>query len=1310
MKFGTAQDLIMGKDVSVRGCARFDKLKGSKAALMESNEATKTMLIVRQEHATPNGVRHDFLYFSNYATFIKALASIPEAQRNFHEVICTPGTKQKIRFDIDVDLKATGRTVSDYEAPYKIIVDTIKEVLGEWELFENMVILEFCSSDASKFSRHIVINGVHAINNSAAKAVAMRVEEALPAHVRGMIDLEVYKSVQGFRMYKSCKAGTSRVKKYIGDATPEFEDTLLTVIPASSVEFDPVTLDYERISEIYKGLTSKVIVTPAQADAAAPASPDAVAPVQNGVLAYALTCAKEHLGSAHTYDPHTSNATLLKFIRNASSDCAVCNRRHEKDNTAFVTISYTGKIHARCFKNKGASVVIGDYSTLPGVDATSTRDAVAKSKDERAKQMKAEREAAKASGNEDFYILKLRAAEARKRAGIEDPIIKSPDFASVKVVNAPEVSGFEFPDGANTLAVRALMGLGKTKQLYNYIAAATRADPKMRVVIVSFRMSFTDKIISDLPQFADYRWYDDGKLREDLDSAAEEKLEKRFAELTATAKTDEEYAAAFKSINKIDSQKYIVIQYESIRSIATWGKYKYLMVLDESESILSQMDNPVLAKMGVRNKTWAVFESLLTRADRVIAMDAFMSDRTVSLLKNAGRRTHLCYNKHHQSGKVDRYYASKDALLDAIKAHAKHASEAPFVVCTNSCAMSETIAVLCIKNGVPSEKIGVYNSDMSDERRAELRDVHTHWSKYDIVIYTSTISAGCSYELERFTCVYGYFTNKSSDYLTAIQMLGRVRNIKPYGNHSAQYHLYVATGVNDSPSSIEDIEAAVSGSVGAVYDIACQTAGFLDASGTNVVVDTDGNYKILHKNAYYHAAIRNLQLRIRSRNKFIVEFMELRLRSGHSIQLDDKLVREDKEIKVIKDVLKTVKIKTTAAAEVVENDGHAVALIKDDKVAEKKAMICNVYGVAPHVVDADFLDKYGGDKIMSRYRRLNMLYAGNRSADENLAQIAETRRIEMATDDTAVFDRSNFDFARCCVGRDIANILTGGEYGKSIITRGTSTKREWHAIEVTPEILQKYGKLELDPYGYLGDSNYYMCDGVLYDRGAGVNSLEFTKVDITPEIIREYGKPKLDTADRFLDEEKRYRMLGGELYERRDVEVEADVFTSKIDIKEKPELLAEAMSYIRARVNLISRWFDRKKNRNYAFDAEDGRTMIKVLNGFMESSICMSLRAYDAEAGIYILKHTIKDFEYDYGLMKFIPDGKYERMTGKSELKYDVPDDEKDDEKKDSASDDKKADEKDDDKDVVIPPKPVAVRKVRAAAKDDDKKDDTFDV
>jgi len=59
----------------------------------------------------------------------------------------------------------------------------------------------------------------------------------------------------------------------------------------------------------------------------------------------------------------------------------------------------------------------------------------------------------------------------------------------------------------------------------------------------------------------------------------------------------------------------------------------------------------------------------------------------------------------------------------------------------------------------PDAVIKKYNSDSSAADRKDFDDVNKGWANVDILIYTSTISAGCSFKLLCFTRIFGYFSS-----------------------------------------------------------------------------------------------------------------------------------------------------------------------------------------------------------------------------------------------------------------------------------------------------------------------------------------------------------------------------------------------------------------------------------------------------------------------------------------------------------------------------------------------------------------------
>jgi len=104
----------------------------------------------------------------------------------------------------------------------------------------------------------------------------------------------------------------------------------------------------------------------------------------------------------------------------------------------------------------------------------------------------------------------------------------------------------------------------------------------------------------------------------------------------------------------------------------------------------------------------------------------------------------------------------------------------------------------------PNTVIKKYNSDSLATDRKDFDDVNKAWANVDILIYTSTISAGCSFELPHFTHVFGYFSSLSTDYKTAIQMMGHVRNIS-----TREYHIFINSRANDLPIHKEEVEKSI---------------------------------------------------------------------------------------------------------------------------------------------------------------------------------------------------------------------------------------------------------------------------------------------------------------------------------------------------------------------------------------------------------------------------------------------------------------------------------------------------------------------
>jgi len=82
----------------------------------------------------------------------------------------------------------------------------------------------------------------------------------------------------------------------------------------------------------------------------------------------------------------------------------------------------------------------------------------------------------------------------------------------------------------------------------------------------------------------------------------------------------------------------------------------------------------------------------------------------------------------------------------------------------------------CCFVACPDTVICKYTSKCSSPLLSEeCRDFNNFaWANVDILIYTSMVSSSCSFKLPHFIRVFAYFSSMSTDYKTAIQMLGQI--------------------------------------------------------------------------------------------------------------------------------------------------------------------------------------------------------------------------------------------------------------------------------------------------------------------------------------------------------------------------------------------------------------------------------------------------------------------------------------------------------------------------------------------------------
>jgi len=384
------------------------------------------------------------------------------------------------------------------------------------------------------------------------------------------------------------------------------------------------------------------------------------------------------------------------------------------------------------------------------------------------------------------------------------------------------------------------------------------------------------------------------------------------------------------------------VQYKSVCRLKICNLDKTILILDEVEFILTQMESLQGNNGNNIFSRWINFDDLIKNLAKVIAMDADTGFRTYDLLAYARKHVRMINNLWQPSPEeapIDMYYDQQEAFMVAIAAATINAKTAPFVVVSTSRTQAKVIHKHC-KAACPDAVIKKYNSDSSAANRRDFDDVNKAWANVDILIYTSTISAGCSFKLPHFTCVFGYFSSLSTDYKTAIQMLGHVRNIL-----TREYHININSRANDLPIHKEEVERSIIDKYRALSG--CSDLLVSRLLSVNAKID------FIHKDLFHQTHVNNLMHINRSRPFYSMLFKRSHRQMGIVIRkptpivvpkdLKRTIAKDRKEVAAIDDAQE-------AAAFNIDTDHYMELSAKpflelEEKLKVKKYNLATHYGV-----------------------------------------------------------------------------------------------------------------------------------------------------------------------------------------------------------------------------------------------------------------------------------------------------------------------------------------------------------------------------
>lgn len=256
----------------------------------------------------------------------------------------------------------------------------------------------------------------------------------------------------------------------------------------------------------------------------------------------------------------------------------------------------------------------------------------------------------------------------------------------------------DLPDD-DTLAVKSIMGTGKTRAVVN-----TCKNPAIkRILCISARKTFSDFLLGEI-KLTDYR---------DLKSRTKQGL--------------------------ITNDRALV----SIQSIYRRGgeEPEDLLILDEVETLLACMSpNKTHVHNNVNNyvENYKTFERLVRTAKRVVCLDAFLTNRTINMLRALRPSVRILVNPSIPYKRKGVVFSDKGAFIST--AHKLVAQKKKLYMFWGSKEMGAGFhEVLTCPN-----QLYTANTD-SKIRARDLGDVNTHWSTLQVVGGTSAISVGVSY-------------------------------------------------------------------------------------------------------------------------------------------------------------------------------------------------------------------------------------------------------------------------------------------------------------------------------------------------------------------------------------------------------------------------------------------------------------------------------------------------------------------------------------------------------------------------------------
>ncbi|KAG0079244.1 hypothetical protein BGZ90_003201 [Linnemannia elongata] len=225
-----------------------------------------------------------------------------------------------------------------------------------------------------------------------------------------------------------------------------------------------------------------------------------------------------------------------------------------------------------------------------------------------------------------------------------------------------------------------------------------------------------------------------------------------------------------------------------------------ILILDEVSSLIKQMCSDK-THGNMHNLNLQVFERLIKRAARVIALDADLCDEEVEIMKSL-RSDFIVINNTFQQQKDDNVVLFDSKLKLIVEAlDLLRDRKRLWISSTMSARCTEALHAMLTKAGFNGECV-TKNVDESFKRDTS-KDINNIMADLDYFIHTPTISVGVDYNImDHVDTVIGIFSTSSEvDVETCMQMMRRERHVK-----SKTYLVHVDAAIKDLPATAPEVK------------------------------------------------------------------------------------------------------------------------------------------------------------------------------------------------------------------------------------------------------------------------------------------------------------------------------------------------------------------------------------------------------------------------------------------------------------------------------------------------------------------------